>query len=138
MTTQTPKTWRREVGQGLVVAGVLLQAAVIIRSLTPDSMSTEAATRISGALTGMVLIFYANAVPKTLPSWSRMLRDPRGEQALRRLVGWSLTVGGLGYTAAWMAAPIESALALSTSTLGASLMLVILRVASHTRERKSA
>jgi|JI10StandDraft_1071094.scaffolds.fasta_scaffold51580_3 hypothetical protein len=138
MTTQTPKTWRREVGQGLVVAGVLLQAAVIIRSLTPDSMSTEAATRISGALTGMVLIFYANAVPKTLPSWSRMRRDPRGEQALRRLVGWSLTVGGLGYTAAWMAAPIESALALSTSTLGASLMLVILRVASHTRERKSA
>lgn len=138
MTTQTPKTWRREVGQGLVVAGVLLQAAVIIRSLTPDSLSTEAATRISGALTGMVLIFYANAVPKTLPSWSRMRRDPRGEQALRRLVGWSLTVGGLGYTAAWMAAPIESALALSTSTLGASLMLVILRVASHTRERKSA
>ena len=138
MTTQTPKTWRREVGQGLVVAGVLLQAAVIIRSLTPDSMSTEAATRISGALTGMVLIFYANAVPKTLPSWSRMRRDPRGEQALRRLVGWSLTVGGLGYSAAWMAAPIESALALSTSTLGASLMLVILRVASHNRERKSA
>ena len=138
MTTQTPKTWRREVGQGLVVAGVLLQAAVIIRSLTPDSLSTEAATRISGALTGMVLIFYANAVPKTLPSWSRMRRDPRGEQALRRLVGWSLTVGGLGYTAAWMAAPIESALALSTSTLGASLMLVILRVASHNRERKSA
>ena len=138
MTTQTPKTWRREVGQGLVVAGVLLQAAVIVRSLTPDSLSTEAATRISGALTGMVLIFYANAVPKTLPSWSRMRRDPRGEQALRRLVGWSLTVGGLGYTAAWMAAPIESALALSTSTLGASLMLVILRVASHTRERKGA
>lgn len=138
MTTQTPKTWRREVGQGLVVAGVLLQAAVIVRSLTPDSLSTEAATRISGALTGMVLIFYANAVPKTLPSWSRMRRDPRGEQALRRLVGWSLTVGGLGYTAAWMAAPIESALALSTSTLGASLMLVILRVASHNRERKSA
>lgn len=138
MTTQTPKTWRREVGQGLVVAGVLLQAAIIVRSLTPDSLSSEAATRISGALTGMVLVFYANAVPKTLPSWSRMRCDPRGEQALRRLVGWSLTVGGLGYTAAWMAAPIDSALALSTSTLGASLMLVILRLASHTRERKSA
>ncbi len=104
MTTDTPKTWRREIGEGLIAAGLLLQASITVRSLTPDHLSSETATRIPGALTGMILVFYANALPKTLSSLSRMRCDPRAEQALRRLAGWSLTLGGLGYTAAWMAA----------------------------------
>ena len=138
MTTDTPKTWRREIGEGLIAAGLLLQASITVRALTPDYLSAEAATRIPGALTGMLVVLYANALPKTLSPLSRMRCDPGAEQALRRLVGWSLTVGGLGYTAAWIAAPIDSALALSTSMLGASVVLVILRVASHMRQRRRA
>ena len=100
MTTDTPKTWRREIGEGLIAAGLLLQASITVRALTPDYLSAEAATRIPGALTGMLVVLYANALPKTLSPLSRMRCDPGAEQALRRLVGWSLTVGGLGYTAA--------------------------------------
>lgn len=94
-----------------------------MRALVGDDL----ARRLWGVLLGAVVIVYANAAPKTLPPLARMRCDPAAEQALRRFTGWALVAGGLGYAAAWLFAPLQSARLLAAGSLGGALLLVVLR-----------
>jgi hypothetical protein len=130
MMTQPMREARRTIGQGLVVAGLFLQTAIVLRDVVPEHLSREASQRLLGVLMGSVLLVYANRAPKTLSPLAGMRCNPVVEQELRRFVAWSLTLGSVGYIAASLLAPFESAAMLATSILGASMLLVIVRITS--------
>jgi hypothetical protein len=113
---------------GIIVAAILLGASGILRALAPSVISEEVAHRILGALLGAVVLAYANAVPKLISRRLPTRRDPALEQAQRRFVGWSLVIGGLGYSAAWVFAPIGSANLIAGTILASTVALAIGRV----------
>ncbi len=118
---------RRSLGKGLIVGGLFLLASQTLRLLVPDYLSLETVKRILGVLMGAFVIGYANAAPKALSPLSTMRCDPTAEQEKRRFVAWSLTLGGIAYTGAWLVAPFEIANQLSMGLLATSLLLAIAR-----------
>ncbi len=114
-------------GHALLVAGALLSTPLMLRVLSPEFLSQEFARRTMGVLMGVVVVVYANAVPKALIPLARLRRNPIAEQALRRFTGWTLVLGGLAYMLIWAAAPLAYANALAASALGAALLLVVVR-----------
>src|SRR3990167_5767758 len=61
----------------------------------------ELSVRSSGFLMGALVVFFANAVPKQTGSARR--------QAALRVAGWSMVLGGLGYSLSWLLLPIAYA-----------------------------
>ncbi len=117
----------RPVAFGLVVAAAFTGAALLLRALTPEHISIEVGQRLFGILCGLLVIAYANVVPKTLVPLVRLRGDPAREQALRRFAGWSLLLGGLVYALAWLLAPLQYARAIAIAGLGTATLLVVLR-----------
>lgn len=128
----------RALTRTLIFAGVFLGAAATIRLLSPEHLSRDLGQRLLGVMMGLVVAFYANAVPKALSPLWRMHCDPAAEQAMRRFVGWTLTLGGAAYAVTWLIAPVPLAKVISTSLLGAALLLVVARIALRIRKGKSA
>jgi rhodanese-related sulfurtransferase len=124
-----PTQTGRAIGSSLIVAGLFLQASIALKWLSPDTLSAEMAHRLMGVLMGALVVFYANAVPKSLTPLVRMRCDPTAEQALRRFTGWTLALGGAAFAAASMFAPVDSADAIAVSALGSSLLVVVARLA---------
>jgi hypothetical protein len=115
--------------RGLLIAGVLLAVAATLRLLSPDHLSPDFARRMMGVLLGIVVVVYANEVPKALSPLIQMRCDPAEEQAIRRFTGWSLVLGGVAYAAAWMVAPLGTANLAAGILLGAALVIVVVRCA---------
>ena len=114
--------------RGLVIAGLLLGVAVTLRLLSPEHLSPELARRMMGVLMGAVVIVYANAVPKALLPLMQLRCDPADEQAMRRFTGWTLVLGGAGYSTAWLLAPVDNANLIAAVLLGVALILVVGRL----------
>ncbi len=128
MTTSRIQPSRAAISRGLMIAGGLLGISLVLKLLSPDHLSPEFVRRALGALLGIVVIVYANVVPKALSPLIQSRCDPIEEQAMRRFTGWSLVLGGVAYAAAWVIAPLESANMISGSLLGAALLLVVARI----------
>ena len=131
-TLMGSKQRRVAIGQGLIVAGVFLQASIALKGLTPDHQSHELGERLLGVMMGAIVALYANAVPKILPSPS--CRRLEAEQRIRRFAGWSLTLGGVGFALASAWAPFEDQRGIATSFLAACVLMVILRAARDRSE----
>lgn len=129
MTDDRARASRAAILRGLLVAGALLGAAAALGRLGPAQLGPGTARRLLGVLLGAVVIGYANAVPKALPSLLRMRCDPAADQALRRFTGWSLVLGGVGYALAWAVAPLAHANLLAAALLGTAVLAVVLRLA---------
>jgi hypothetical protein len=125
MTTNPPRAARNPIARGLLIAGLILVAAVALRLLSPDYLRADLASRSMGALLGMVVVIYANAVPKSLSPWVELRSGARLEQAMRRFSGWTLTLGGMTYAAMWLFAPVELANLLAGASLGLAFLLAI-------------
>lgn len=96
--------------RSLLIAAIYLLTAVVLNELLQHHIvSAEAAVRMMGVLIGSVAIVSANAIPKRLVPLTRLSCNPSREQTLRRLGGWALVMGGLGYTLAYALAPIAIA-----------------------------
>ena len=127
MTTNSAQTSLFSISRGLIIAGVLLGVAMTLKLLVPDHISPDLARRMMGVLMGMLVLIYANIVPKALSPLIQMRCDPTEEQAIRRFTGWTLVLGGAGYAAAWVIAPMQYANTVSAILLGAALLQVIAR-----------
>ncbi len=125
MTTNQSRATPNPIARGLILAGLILLAAVALRLLSPDYLRADLASRSMGALLGLVVVIYANAVPKTLSPWVELRCGARLEQAMRRFSGWTLTLGGMAYAAMWLFAPVEFANLAAAVSLGAAFLLVI-------------
>jgi hypothetical protein len=129
MRTDRSNESRAALFRGLIIAGVLIGITAVLRFLTPMHVSPETARRALGALMGAVVVVYANEVPKALTPLVRMRCEPAVEQAMRRFTGWSLVLGGMSYSLAWLIAPLGNANLLAASLLATSLLFVVLRIA---------
>jgi hypothetical protein len=118
----------RDLVRGLSAAALLLAAAAAIKLLLPTVLGAGPAQRLVGVLLGAVVVVFANAVPKTLTALSKLHCDPASEQAMRRFVGWSLTLGGVGYLLSWLLAPLESANLTGGVLLGTAFLVAVARM----------
>ena len=115
------------IARGLIVAAMLLAGALLLQRLSPAYLDPDTARRMLGVLMGVVVVVYANAVPKALSPLLQMRCAPAAEQAMRRFTGWSLVLGGTGYAVAWAVAPLAYAWPLAVGLLGTAVLLVIIR-----------
>ncbi len=114
-------------GRSLRVAALLLLSSIALSMLTPTYISQDWVHRLFMALMGCIVVAYANVIPKVLTPLTRVRCSPAQDQAMRRFAGWSLVLGGMGYTSAALFAPIALATVLACALLATSLLLVVLR-----------
>jgi hypothetical protein len=112
--------------RSLLGAALVLGISAVLAWLTPDYLGREVQHRLSGVLMGAIVVVYANAVPKA--AMARMRCQPALMQSARRFIGWALVLGGLGYIAASLLAPIEVSGMIAGLTLGASVTVAALRL----------
>jgi hypothetical protein len=111
--------------RSLFIAAIYLLTAVLLNELRQHHLvSTETVVRLMGMLMGSVVLVSANAIPKRLVPLARLSCDPAREQAFRRLGGWALVLGGLGYTLAYGLAPISIASTLAICLLAPTVLVV--------------
>jgi len=119
--------------RGLFGAGFLLTASAVLAWLTPDYLSHDMNRRLMGVLIGVLFVMYANDIPKAVTARTRCA--PATAQAARRFIGWALVLGGLGYIAAWLLAPIESSGMIGGLSLGTAITVSALRLRWMARHR---
>jgi hypothetical protein len=111
--------------RALWIAAIYLLMSVVLHALRQRGLvSAGTVVRLTGMVTGIVVLVAANAIPKRLVPLARLSCDPAREQALRRLAGWALVLGGLGYTLAYALAPIAIAGKLANSLLAPAGIVV--------------
>ncbi|GAB4557801.1 MAG: hypothetical protein Tsb0020_02270 [Haliangiales bacterium] len=123
---------RASIHRALILAGVLMAGALALAlidklALLGDS-SGLIAERASGALMGVILVVYANDIPKLLTPLTRSRCSPANEQALRRFAGWTLVLGGLASIIAWLALPLAIAPTASIVAIALALAGLAVRV----------
>jgi hypothetical protein len=119
---KTTSLWRAVLG-----AALILGISAGLAWLSPAHISDETSRRLLGALLGAVVVVYANAIPKALVAAGRCGSSAAADQAARRLAGWSIVLGGIGYMLAWLLAPIGSAALLAGALLATGLFVAVLR-----------
>jgi hypothetical protein len=111
--------------RALWIAAIYLLMSVVLHALRQRGLvSAGTVVRLTGMVAGIVVLVAANAIPKRLVPLARLSCDPAREQALRRLAGWALVLGGLGYTLAYALAPIAIAGKLANSLLAPAGIVV--------------
>ncbi len=117
--------------RSLLIAAIYLLTSVVLNALRQHQIvSAETVVRLMGMLMGSVVLVSANAIPKRLVPLARLSCDPAREQGLRRLGGWALVLGGLGWTLAYVLAPIAIASTLAICFL-APAVLVVAGITAH-------
>lgn len=117
------------VRNALILAGLMLAFALgLAWANNAGLISEESSRRASQVLAGLVVVYFANLVPKSLePLLSGC--EPSRAQAMQRFGGWTLVLGGLGYSAAWLAAPLDVARPAAITILATAVVLVVARCA---------
>lgn len=112
-----------------LVRPLLLAAAFlgVVAALKYSPVEGDLVRRIVGVMSGALVVFYSNYVPKKLIPLAAMRCNPATEQALRRFAGMSMVLGGLGYMLVWMFAPLASAALLGIAVLAGAMALVAVR-----------
>lgn len=111
---------RRKVTLAIVLAGSLLALALLVPLGWAPAVASQFAERGVGVMMGVIVMVFANVIPK-------QAGQARG-QALRRVAGWALFVGGLGYALAWLLAPLAYANLAALLTLLSGFMYAAVRI----------
>lgn len=112
--------------RSLLGAALVLAVSALLAWLTPAYLDVEMRQRLAGVLMGAIVVAYANAIPKA--AFARTRCVPALPQAARRFTGWALVLGGLGYIAAWLLAPIGVSGMVAGLTLGTAVTVAALRL----------
>jgi hypothetical protein len=125
---------RRPLALALFYAALLVATSVLGRHY----LDAATAVRLNGVTMGVLLVAWANTMPKMLVPLDRLACDPAREQALRRFAGWAMVLGGLGYTLAFALAPIAIAATLAMCLLAPAVLAVAAVVARRAWTRRRA
>ena len=91
----------------LALAVLVLGAAAGLRyAETAGLLGPDMADRAMQVLVGLVLAAYANLMPKQLDRPRGSVRAEAWAQSVRRVGGWSMTLGGLAWAVIWAVAPM--------------------------------
>jgi hypothetical protein len=109
---------------GLALAAAMLAVAAGFKFAQYAGIaSPDDATRSMQVVTGLMLAFYANFIPKNLPSAFKSIQAASRIQTALRMGGWAFAIAGLAYATIWALAPLAAAADLSIPVV-ASAMLV--------------
>lgn len=109
----------KSIKSGLILGAVQIGAALAsVAAASLGWISFDMSLRLTMAVIGLVLVYQANLVPKSAAGRSA------NYQAVKRVTGWALVLGGLGYAAAWMFAPIEAAALVSMAAVIAAIIYI--------------
>lgn len=128
----------RDIRTGLITAAAMIAfslALVLLHRIGVVQGDTrEISTRGVNILIGLMTVGFASAGAKRL---SRLtdLRNAARHQALRRFTAWTLSLGGLVFALAWLAAPYALAFPISMIALGGAVALVVARCLLASRAR---
>lgn len=94
---------RRAVHTSILLAGLLLLTSTLEKLANHAGLATGADMdqRLLGVILGAVVVALSNAIPKKATSAQAF--------ATRRVIGWALVLGGLGFALAWLTLPIAIA-----------------------------
>jgi hypothetical protein len=114
----------RPILSGLALSAVMLAVAAVFKVAEHGGfVSSDIATRATQAMIGLMLAFYANFIPKNLPSF-RARASARMQSALR-VSGWTFALAGLAYAAIWAWAPLATAGDISTAVVATATVAAI-------------
>ncbi|MDY7536725.1 hypothetical protein RGU72_00385 [Undibacterium sp. 5I1] len=111
---------RRKITQAIVLAGSMLGLALLIPLGWTDGLVSQFAERSNSVMMGVIVVVFANSIPKQV-STARGL-------AMRRIAGWALVVGGLGYALSWLFLPLAYANIAAPLILFLGLMYALVRI----------
>jgi uncharacterized membrane protein len=104
--------------QGLIIGGGIVAISLaLVFAEKADILGDLMSLRITMALSGLVVAYFGNAIPKAV------FRSTRAA-ALQRFAGWVFVVTGLVYAAAWLFTPLAIAY-YAMYVIGAGLALVL-------------
>jgi low temperature requirement protein LtrA len=105
---------KRLVMNGIWMGGLLIVVSLILKYAQHAQMiSPEVATRGGEVAIGLVLVLYANMMPKRIATGRR--------QVALRAGGWAFALAGLADAALWAFAPLSLAWPASMAVVGTGL-----------------
>lgn len=112
--------------RALVLAIAILGIAWGLKlAVGADLIELDTQKRAIGVVMGLVLVLYANAVPKTLEPLTAGRCEPSTRQALQRFSGWILVLAGAAYSVAWAVLPLAYARPTAVLAVVAGLLVVV-------------
>lgn len=123
----TPHAVGKTIRTALVIAAAQVGGALLLTSARSQGMiDEETVTRGVMMLIGLSLAVYGNAMPKTLDGPpSQSLRDVAARQAILRVGGWAMVMGGLAFAILWALAPRDVALIGSMTAVGSATIVTV-------------
>lgn len=120
---------KNSVAFSLVIAALMIAAPLVMiyldrQGVIPAS-GEEISARTMGVLMGLLLIAYANMMPKKMKPLAETQCDPGREQGARRFSGKAIVLGGALWVVAWIAAPFDLANPLAMIAVGGALLLTL-------------
>jgi hypothetical protein len=108
----------KNIQQGAILAIVMIALSLILAwAGRADIVDRALPIRVAMVLSGLVLAFYGNTIPKMV------LRSDRA-RSVRRFAGWAFVLSGLACAAVWALAPEAVALSVTFGTVGVAVVLV--------------
>ncbi|MEL7313215.1 MAG: hypothetical protein AAFN07_16985 [Pseudomonadota bacterium] len=111
------------VRSALLVAGLILLGAWIVKQGGWIDPGFAAEGRYQGLIMGLIVAWSGNALPKRLAEERRACTTRAGYKKRHR-IGLAFVLGGLGYSLAWLAAPIDVAAPLAITWMLLALAVV--------------
>jgi hypothetical protein len=121
-------------GIGFAILILATTAAVKVAAALGVIADADVTRRATMAMMGAFLMYYGNAIPKTLTPLSAGC-DAARAQAAQRLAGWTWVLAGLGLGVAWVALPVAVADAVSTVLLAGGMLVSVAQLVRLRRTR---
>jgi hypothetical protein len=116
--------------QGIIVAAILLALGLALAYARAkgllDKGDNSLVSRVFGIVTGLILAYYGNVIPKRSACVDPVSAGAARRQRLLRFSGWTFTLAGLVYAAIWAFAPPGDTL-WAMLPIAAALVLVAMR-----------
>ena len=124
-------TRSNRISSAIIIAGLILAVSIATAIATKAGYISadmdELANRMTGALSGAILVFFSNSAPKKLTPLSSTKGDPARRQAFQRFTAWVFVLSGVGFSITWLAAPIDLATPISIALVGGAFILVLIK-----------
>ncbi|MEM9232612.1 MAG: hypothetical protein AAGA69_00055 [Pseudomonadota bacterium] len=113
-----------ELQSSLFYAGLILLASAGLACADYLGLAGDADRRSVGTMTGLILAWCGNVIPKMSPGKCADDGSTRA-QNMRRFAAWMLTVAGLLHAVIWLVAPISHANLMAMGVVMIATLLVL-------------
>ncbi len=113
----------------LITAGLLL-ALAFAANYADDTgfFGPGTSERVMGIATGLVLVLFANFMPKNLGPLSESRCATSKGQNMRRFAAWTFVIAGLAHSLIWLTFPIPQAHIWAKVVVASGIVLVVAAV----------